>query len=245
MQRKAQQKGKVDLQLKKNPHLAGPKSKKFKFTKSEDTQLYNLVKLYGENDWRTIADQMPYRTPRQCRERWTNYVNPGLNKKPWSISEDMCLLMKHHDFGNKWKIIQRFFPGRSKNDIKQRIKHISNNMNKEPSYQNQQSLSPIQVPIQLSSSSPSCEELSSLNTEPCVQIEQNYSTSYSTYYEVPSYESAQSHSALQIQSDKNSFNGIRKSLESPKPSIPKQKIYLLNIENLWPPTLQLPVLEAR
>lgn len=231
MQRaKAQQRSKVDS------HLAGPQSKKFKFTKSEDNQLFNLVKLYGENDWRTIADQMPYRTPRQCRERWTNYVNPNLNKKPWSISEDMYLVMKHHDFGNKWKIIQRFFPGRSKNDIKQRIKHLNNN--DHLSYQ-QQSLSQIQIPMNnLSSSSPSCEDISSLSSES--PVEQNNCMCLQNYYEpvqnsVPnSY--LNENSGLQV-----AYNS--KNEENRQNT--KQKLYLMDIEDLWPPNLHLPMLEVR
>lgn len=234
MQRaKSQQRSKVDS------HLAGPQSKKFKFTKSEDSQLYNLVKLYGENDWRTIADQMPYRTPRQCRERWTNYVNPNLNKKPWSVSEDMCLIMKHHDFGNKWKIIQRFFPGRSKNDIKQRIKHLNSNMsNDQLSYQNQQSLSQMQIPMQLSSSSPSCEELSALSDpsieQNCMSIQSYYEPAQNTQNQLNMNEGSPYKVSYQVNND-----------EQQKPSHSKQKLYLMDIEDLWPPTLQLPMLEVR
>lgn len=244
MQRaKSQQKSKGDSQTNRNPHLAGPQSKKFKFTKTEDSQLYNLVKLYGENDWRTIADQMPYRTPRQCRERWTNYVNPNLNKKPWSISEDMCLIMKHHDFGNKWKIIQRFFPGRSKNDIKQRIKHLNTNMNNDQlSFQNQQPLSSIQVPMNLSSSSPSCEELCSLNTEHSVSMEQNF-VNLQTYYDLPK-DDQRSQNLHENSSYQACYQNKYNDIPFQKPH-PKQKLYLMNIGDLWPPTLQLPMLEVR
>lgn len=212
----------VELDLTKNPRLAGPHSKKCKFTKTEDAKLYNLVQVYGENDWRSIADQMPYRTPRQCRERWTNYVNPDLNKKPWSMSEDMCLLSKHRDFGNKWKIIQKFFPGRSKNDIKQRIKHLEA---ENIIYQkHMQSHVPI---LSRSSSSPSCEDL-------CPDAQ-----AMRTYCEITSY-------IPQPKPEPTTFafppvmTPIQIQEEVPSPQ--KQRLYLMDVQDLWPATIHLPVL---
>ena len=100
--------------------LAGPSSKKVKFTKAEDAKLTLLVQQYSTKDWKKIAEHLPTRTARQCRERWTNYVNPSLSKSPWTKAEDMLLIEKHNEFGNHWKIIERYFPLRSKNNIKHR-----------------------------------------------------------------------------------------------------------------------------
>ncbi|OHS93771.1 hypothetical protein TRFO_11571 [Tritrichomonas foetus] len=100
--------------------LAGPSSKKVKFTKPEDTKLLMLVQEYTTKDWKVIAEQMAPRTARQCRERWTNYVNPSLSKDPWTHEEDLLLIEKHSEYGNHWKLIEKYFPARSKNNIKHR-----------------------------------------------------------------------------------------------------------------------------
>lgn len=111
-----------DLQAEqqRKARLAGPSSKKVKFTKAEDIRLMMLVQEFSTKDWKTIAEHMFPRTARQCRERWTNYVNPTLSKDPWSKEEDLLLIEKHNEFGNRWKLIERYFPGRSKNNIKHR-----------------------------------------------------------------------------------------------------------------------------
>lgn len=105
---------------KRKSRLAGPSSRKVKFTKAEDATLALLVKELGTKDWKTIAQHMQPRTARQCRERWTNYVNPTLSQEPWTQEEDILLIEKHCEFGNHWKIIERCFPSRSKNNIKHR-----------------------------------------------------------------------------------------------------------------------------
>lgn len=105
---------------KRKSRLAGPSSRKVKFTKAEDATLALLVKELGTKDWKSIAQHMQPRTARQCRERWTNYVNPTLSQEPWTQEEDILLIEKHCEFGNHWKIIERCFPSRSKNNIKHR-----------------------------------------------------------------------------------------------------------------------------
>ena len=43
-----------------------------RFSQEEDDQLRRLVEANGIKNWSLIAEQMPGRTARQCRERWTN-----------------------------------------------------------------------------------------------------------------------------------------------------------------------------
>ena len=113
----------------KKSRLAGPSSKKVKFTRAEDAKLALLVREYSDNDWKAIAEQMAPRTARQCRERWTNYVNPELSKDPWTKDEDQLLIEKHNEFGNHWKIIEKYFPNRSKNNIKHRWSILKSTFN--------------------------------------------------------------------------------------------------------------------
>jgi hypothetical protein len=91
---------------------------KAKFSHSEDIKLLELVAAHGKRDWLAIARQMPNRSVRQCRERWCNYLAPGVANGPWSSEEDALLLEKFLEFGPKWKAMTAFFPGRTDINIK-------------------------------------------------------------------------------------------------------------------------------
>jgi len=95
-----------------------------RFTSAEDEKLKNLVEVYGTNSWAYIANQMPNRNPRQCHERWTNFLSPLLNHGPWTQEEDDLLEQKVNEFGNKWVTIQQYFPDRTDTSIKNRYKLI-------------------------------------------------------------------------------------------------------------------------
>lgn len=93
---------------------------KIKFTKEEDERLRQIVTHFGDQDWAVIADQMPGRNQRQCRERWLNYLSPHVNKEPFTIEEDQLLIEKHKEFGSRWVRIAKYFSGRSDTSIKNR-----------------------------------------------------------------------------------------------------------------------------
>jgi hypothetical protein len=96
----------------------GPGQFKVKFTPVEDQRLAHLVAQWGANSWSLIASQMPGRNPRQCRERWTNYVNPIITYEPWTPEQEALLEQKFAEYGTQWHAIAVFFPSRSKNQIK-------------------------------------------------------------------------------------------------------------------------------
>jgi hypothetical protein len=97
-----------------------PGQLKVKFTPADDMRLAEMVNRWGAHDWAFIAQNMPGRNARQCRERWTNYINPGLVHRPWTPAEDQLLTEKYGEFGRKWQVIAMFFPTRSKNQVKNR-----------------------------------------------------------------------------------------------------------------------------
>ncbi|KAH0788933.1 Myb-like DNA-binding domain containing protein [Histomonas meleagridis] len=68
---------------------------------------------------------MGTRNPRQCRERWNNYVNPDLRKDPWTPEEDKILEEKYAEIGPKWNKLARFLSNRSDNSIRNRWMMIS------------------------------------------------------------------------------------------------------------------------
>ncbi|CAA0810578.1 Myb-related protein 3R-1 [Striga hermonthica] len=96
-----------------NPELVkGP------WSKEEDEIIIELVNKYGPKKWSTIAQHLPGRIGKQCRERWHNHLNPGINKEAWTQDEELALIRAHQIYGNKWAELTKFLPGRSDNAIK-------------------------------------------------------------------------------------------------------------------------------
>lgn len=93
---------------------------KIKWTKEEDELLKNCIQKYGTGNWSLVAQELEGRTGKQCRERWTNQLNPNLKKENWTLAEDHILLQQQKMCGNSWSKIARCLPGRSSNCVKNR-----------------------------------------------------------------------------------------------------------------------------
>jgi hypothetical protein len=91
-----------------------------KFTESEDNALRILVAEMGPHKWDTIALSMPGRSGRQCRDRYRNYLCPGITPDEWIPEEDNLLLQKYAELGTQWAKISRFFRGRTGTALKNR-----------------------------------------------------------------------------------------------------------------------------
>jgi hypothetical protein len=100
--------------------VLNPKIKKGLWQPEEDTLLIDLVKASGPKGWTKIAQQLPGRIGKQCRERWHNHLDPAINRGPFSAEEDAKIVALVKEHGPKWAQISKFLDGRTDNGIKNR-----------------------------------------------------------------------------------------------------------------------------
>jgi hypothetical protein len=112
-------------------------SNKRKFTSDEDQRLSALVDQYGPNKWFLISQLMPNRNPRQCRERWANYLQPYLKTGSWTANEDQLLEEKFAAYGTKWNKISKFFVHRSPLTLRNRHMVLSRRRRKAETHSNE------------------------------------------------------------------------------------------------------------
>jgi hypothetical protein len=90
------------------------------FTSTEDQLLEAAIERLGRKDWDAIAQHLPGRSPRQCRERWISFLSPDVNRMPWTPEEDGLLFDLLQTHGPKWGALVTFFRNRTQNNIKNR-----------------------------------------------------------------------------------------------------------------------------
>ena len=101
------------------------------FNEIEDNKIRQLVKVYGDHAWRIIASEIPNRSPRQCRERWKNYLSPNVVKRPWTDDEDNLLLSLRDEIGKHWSKIAKYFDSRTDINVKNRYMLLQRKENKK------------------------------------------------------------------------------------------------------------------
>jgi hypothetical protein len=99
----------------------------------EDILLSSLIKA-AKLRWGQIASTLNteihhsvrVRTGKQCKERWSNHLNPDINRSEWSAKEELVLLELYRDLGNRWCVISKELPTRTESNIKNKIKSLLN-----------------------------------------------------------------------------------------------------------------------
>jgi hypothetical protein len=138
----------------------------------EDIRLADLVQIHGTTNWHIIANYLPGRNAHQCRERWSNYVNPNLLKHEWTESEDEILLTTYRDIGPKWFIIANFLPGRSRNSVKNRYFALQRNATLNIKNQSECPFTPIMPILQDFSTASVLQTMSNVPIQQQMQFEQ-------------------------------------------------------------------------
>lgn len=88
------------------------------WTKLEDEILACAVDEVGPRGWSQIAQRLPGRIGKQCRERWHNHLDPNVRKDPWTEEETRVLLHARELYGNQWAKVASLLPGRTDNAVK-------------------------------------------------------------------------------------------------------------------------------
>lgn len=84
----------------------------------EDVLLLELHSAYGPN-WTRISGGLGIRSAKQCRERYTQHLKPGLNRSPISDEEGRQIMRMVNESGQRWAQIARSLgTNRSDNQIK-------------------------------------------------------------------------------------------------------------------------------
>lgn len=97
-----------------------PNLTKGSWRREEDEIIVNYVREHGKKSWTKLAELLPGRIGKQCRERWMNLLDPDINHGPFTADEDKRIMELYSTYGSKWSKISSFMPNRTCNAIKNR-----------------------------------------------------------------------------------------------------------------------------
>lgn len=63
------------------------------------------VMKYGKNQWARISSLLVRKTPKQCKARWYEWLDPSIKKTEWSREEDEKLLHLAKLMPTQWRTI--------------------------------------------------------------------------------------------------------------------------------------------
>ncbi|CAG8694837.1 20297_t:CDS:2, partial [Racocetra persica] len=72
---------------------------------TEDEILKAAVSKYGKNQWARISSLLVRKSPKQCKARWYEWLDPSIKKTEWSKEEDEKLLHLAKLMPTQWRTI--------------------------------------------------------------------------------------------------------------------------------------------
>lgn len=88
----------------------------------EDQALKEFVQKLGTKKWKIVSKHFNSslnlsRTPKQCRDRWTNYLK-DYKMNSFTTQEISCMIHYFDVYGSQWAKISKHLNGRTENQIK-------------------------------------------------------------------------------------------------------------------------------
>eukprot|EP00668_Euglena_longa_P002987 GGOE01003485.1.p1 GENE.GGOE01003485.1~~GGOE01003485.1.p1 ORF type:complete len:312 (+),score=16.99 GGOE01003485.1:69-1004(+) len=80
------------------------------WSSGEDEKLVKLVETFGARGWNQIAQHLPGRQGKQCRERYINHLDPRVCKEKWTTEEDLSIMAAYRHYGPQWSKISKLLP---------------------------------------------------------------------------------------------------------------------------------------
>ncbi|KAI1336241.1 pre-mRNA splicing factor component-domain-containing protein [Xylariaceae sp. FL0016] len=93
------------------------------WTNIEDEILKASVSKYGLNQWARVSSLLPRKTPKQCKARWNEWLDPSIKKIEWSKEEDERLLHMAKLMPTQWRTIAPMV-GRTANQCLERYQKL-------------------------------------------------------------------------------------------------------------------------
>lgn len=97
------------------------------WTHNEDALLMAAVRKFGEKSWSRVADLIPGRHNKSCRERYImrlKYKRRAVGR--WRPAEDLKLLQLIDMYGTNWSIVSAHLPERNAHQLRNRYELIRN-----------------------------------------------------------------------------------------------------------------------
>ncbi|KAJ3992877.1 hypothetical protein F5050DRAFT_1811048 [Lentinula boryana] len=132
----------------------------------EDEKLVQAIEKYGTR-WSLVSAFVQTRNSDQCAKRWTDTLNPMIDRTRWSPEADTLLLDAVKEHGKLWtKIVRIYFPGRTGLAAKNRYNSITRFSSRAPRRKSYKTRYESESASSTISNSPSMSSSTSDTSEP-------------------------------------------------------------------------------